>query len=77
MKGLNKTFLPISYDITGKTILILGGGKDAIKKIKILKNYTNNFLVVARKICEEIRSMKKKKKNSLQGSTRMPYQGKK
>lgn len=54
MKGLNKIFLPVSIDITDKTILILGGGESAHKKIKILSRYTNLFYVVAREVCNGI-----------------------
>ena len=55
MKGLNRTFLPISYDIQDKTILILGGTRDAYKKITILQRFTDRFFVVARKVCDCIR----------------------
>lgn len=54
MKGLNKIFLPVSVDITDKTILILGGGNSAYKKIKILSKYTDSFFVVAKEICQDI-----------------------
>jgi precorrin-2 dehydrogenase/sirohydrochlorin ferrochelatase len=55
MKGLNRTYLPITYDITGKTILILGGDASAFKKIHILSRYTDRFFVVARDVCEGIK----------------------
>ncbi|NQV36364.1 MAG: bifunctional precorrin-2 dehydrogenase/sirohydrochlorin ferrochelatase [Phycisphaeraceae bacterium] len=55
MKGLNRTYLPITYDITGKTILILGGDASAFKKIQILSRYTDRFFVVARDVCEGIK----------------------
>jgi precorrin-2 dehydrogenase/sirohydrochlorin ferrochelatase len=50
MKGLNRTYLPITYDITGKTILILGGHSSAFKKIQILSRYTDRFFVVAQDV---------------------------
>lgn len=52
MIGLNRTYLPITYDITGKTILILGGHSSALKKIRILSTYTDRFHVVARDVCD-------------------------
>ena len=55
MIGLNRTFLPISYDIEDKTILILGGSRDAFKKITILQRFTHRFFVVSRKVCNCIR----------------------
>ncbi len=55
MKGLNRTYLPITYDITGKTILILGGHSSAYKKIQILSRYTDRFFVVAQDVCEGIK----------------------
>ncbi len=55
MKGLNRTYLPITYDITGKTILILGGDSSAFRKIQILSRYTDRFFVVARNVCEGIK----------------------
>lgn len=55
MKGLNRTYLPITYDVTGKTILILGGHSSALKKIRILSAYTDRFHVVARDVCDDIK----------------------
>lgn len=55
MKGLNRTYLPITYDITGKTILILGGHSSAFRKIQILSAYTDRFQVVARDVCDCIK----------------------
>ncbi len=55
MKGLNKIFLPVSIDITDKTILILGGGESAYKKINILQKYTEKFFVVALEVCDKIK----------------------
>ncbi len=51
MKGLNRTYLPITYDVTEKTILILGGDSSAFKKIQILSRYTDRFFVVAQDVC--------------------------
>jgi len=57
MKGLNRTYLPITYDITEKTILILGGHSSALKKIKILSAYTERFHVVARDVCDCVKAL--------------------
>jgi siroheme synthase-like protein len=48
-------FLPVSLNITDKKILIIGGGKVAAKKIKILEQFTNEITVIATNICKEIK----------------------
>ena len=51
-------FLPVSLNITGKKILIIGGGNVTAKKIKILEQFTNEITVVADNICKEIKTEK-------------------
>jgi len=51
-------FLPVSLNITDKKILIIGGGKVAAKKIKILEQFTDEITVFANNICKEIKSGK-------------------
>ncbi len=51
-------FLPVSLNITNKKILIIGGGKVAAKKIKILEQFTDEITVVANNICKEIKKGK-------------------
>ena len=53
---MNKNFLPISIDISNEKILIIGGGHDALKKIRILQRFDANVEVLARKVCEEIKN---------------------
>ncbi|BAG83546.1 MAG: bifunctional precorrin-2 dehydrogenase/sirohydrochlorin ferrochelatase [Candidatus Azobacteroides pseudotrichonymphae] len=57
-------FLPISINITGKHILIVGGGKIAFHKATILSLFTNRIIVVSPKFCSEfeLSSFKKKRK---------------
>ena len=52
----NKQFLPIAIDISNKKILIIGGGIDAYKKLKILQRSTNLIEVVAPKIIDWIKN---------------------
>lgn len=47
-------FLPVALNITGKRILIIGGGKVALKKAKILLNYTDDITLLAKDFLEEI-----------------------
>lgn len=47
-------FLPISIDISGQKILIIGGGQSALKKIRILQRFDANIVVLAEQIIEEI-----------------------
>ncbi len=50
--------MPVSLNITDRKILIIGGGKVAAKKIKILEQFTNEITVTATNICEEIKTGK-------------------
>ncbi len=47
-------FLPVSLNITGKKILIIGGGKVAAHKMEILSRFTNNITILAPDICDII-----------------------
>jgi siroheme synthase-like protein len=46
-KETNNTFLPVSVNITGKKILIVGGGKVGFHKATILSRYTQQAVVVS------------------------------
>jgi len=50
-------FLPIALNITGKGILIVGGGRVAYQKIRLLLPFTRNITVVAIDICDDIREL--------------------
>ncbi len=52
---MKKKFLPISIDITDQKVLIIGGGKSAFKKIKILQNFGVEVEVLALEILDEIK----------------------
>lgn len=47
-------YLPISIDVAGQKILIIGGGQSALKKIRILQRFDANVEVLAENIIEEI-----------------------
>lgn len=51
---MNANFLPISLNIANEKILIVGGGSDALKKIKILKRFGAQIDIVAPKLIPEI-----------------------
>ncbi len=53
---MQKNFLPISLNIANQKILILGGGQDAFKKLKILQRFDAEVEVLALKVCEEIKN---------------------
>lgn len=53
---MSKNFLPISIDISNAKILVLGGGQDALKKIRILQRSDAQIEVLARKVCDEIKN---------------------
>lgn len=52
---MNKNFLPISIDISNQKILIIGGGKSALKKLKILQRFDALVEVIGLEICNEIK----------------------
>ncbi len=51
---MTKKYLPISIDITNHKILIVGGGKSALKKIEILQRSGADIEVIAEEIIEEV-----------------------
>ncbi len=52
---MSQNFLPISIDISNVKILVLGGGQDAWKKIKILQRFDAQVEVLAKQVCDEIK----------------------
>jgi precorrin-2 dehydrogenase/sirohydrochlorin ferrochelatase len=50
------TFLPISINVEGKKILIIGGGRIAHHKIGFLEQFANNISVVGIEVCDEIKN---------------------
>ncbi len=52
------SFLPISININNKNILIVGGGKVALKKLKTLSTYGCNITLIAPQIQEDILAYK-------------------
>ncbi len=52
---MKKNFLPISIDISNQKILIVGGGKSAFKKLKILKRFDAEVEVLALNVCLDIK----------------------
>ncbi|MCG6186861.1 precorrin-2 dehydrogenase/sirohydrochlorin ferrochelatase family protein [Maribellus maritimus] len=52
---MKKNFLPISINIEGQKILIIGGGESAFKKIKILQRFGAEVEVLAIDVSDEIK----------------------
>lgn len=50
------TFLPITLNITDKTILLIGGGRIASHKIQFLSQFTKNIKIVAEEVVEKIKA---------------------
>lgn len=48
-------FLPVSLNITGKKIMIVGGGRVATHKLYLLSRFTNDITILAPVISSEIR----------------------
>ncbi len=55
-KRENRIYLPVSLDITGKKILLVGGGHIAFQKLKVLIKFTQNIVVIAPAILPDIES---------------------
>jgi uroporphyrin-III C-methyltransferase / precorrin-2 dehydrogenase / sirohydrochlorin ferrochelatase len=49
-------FLPVSINITGRKILVVGGGKVAAHKVKLLSRFTKDLTVLAPVVCDSIKS---------------------
>jgi precorrin-2 dehydrogenase / sirohydrochlorin ferrochelatase len=54
---LNKEFMPVAIDISGKKIILLGGGRVALHKIQSLQQYHSDIHVLAIEVCDEIKSL--------------------
>jgi siroheme synthase-like protein len=54
-----KTFLPISINITDIKILVIGGGRTALQKVRILQKFTSPITVLAPEITGELKKMQK------------------
>ncbi|MCK3684622.1 bifunctional precorrin-2 dehydrogenase/sirohydrochlorin ferrochelatase [Maribellus sp. YY47] len=52
---MKKNYLPISIDIANEKILLIGGGQDALKKLRILQRFDAEVEVLAPEVCDEIR----------------------
>ena len=50
-------YLPICININNKKILIIGGGDIALQKIELLKQFTNNIVVIASKVSLKIKNI--------------------
>lgn len=57
MQKSDLQFLPISINVTGKKILMVGGGKIATHKAQIAKRFVDNVTVIAPEISEEIEAL--------------------
>jgi siroheme synthase-like protein len=50
-----KNFMPVSIDISNQKILLIGGGSNALKKLRILQRLNAEVDVLGLKICDEIK----------------------
>ena len=57
MKREDLQFLPISINVTGKKILLIGGGKVATHKAAILARFVSQVTVLSPDFTEEIRQL--------------------
>lgn len=52
---MQSAYFPMFIDISGKNILVIGGGKIAARRVKILLKFTKSLTVVSPRLCEELR----------------------
>jgi siroheme synthase-like protein len=57
MKKEDLIFLPVSVNITGKKILIVGGGKIGFHKATTLREFTENITIVSPEFHEEFETL--------------------
>lgn len=67
-------YFPMFIELTGKNCLIVGGGKVALRKIRVLQEFEANITVVALDFIEEIRAMSASFKEKL-GVQEAAWQG--
>ncbi len=53
---MKRNFFPISIDLSTERILLIGGGRTALKKLRILQRFDVTVEVLALEICDEIRN---------------------
>jgi siroheme synthase-like protein len=51
-------YLPISINVSGKKVLIIGGGRIAYHKIGFLEQFADHIEIVALEVCEQIKHKK-------------------
>ncbi|BAH82988.1 siroheme synthase CysG [Candidatus Ishikawella capsulata] len=55
-------YLPIFTDLNGRSVLVVGGGNIAARKIRLLNSSGANVKIVAHKLCKELQILQKKDK---------------
>lgn len=50
-------FMPVNINISGKEILIVGGGTVALNKIKRISSYTSAIRIIAKEVSEEVKGL--------------------
>jgi precorrin-2 dehydrogenase/sirohydrochlorin ferrochelatase len=49
-----KSFMPVAVDVKGRVILIVGGGRVALHKLKTIQKYADTVTIVAPEIIDEL-----------------------
>lgn len=53
-------YYPVFLDLRGKRCLVIGGGKVACRKVKVLLEYEANVEIISPKLCPELEDMSEK-----------------
>lgn len=56
---MRKRYFPMFFDISDKKVLVVGGGKIATRRVKVLLEFCNRIVVIAPEASEEIRALSK------------------
>ena len=59
---MEKAYFPMFIDLTGKKILVAGGGAIALRRVRTLLRFGADIQVTAPEFCEEMKRLEKEKK---------------
>ena len=59
---MERAYFPLFIDLTGKKILVAGGGAIALRRVRTLLRFGADIHVIAPEFCEEMERLEKEKK---------------
>ena len=58
---MERPYFPVFIDLTDRTVLVAGGGRIALRRVRTLLQFGAQIRVVAPRLCQEILEMEKGK----------------